>query len=287
MKPDALEKIAERIEQLEPLDAVSEPLQQVVRSAVPQESALKDLLSGTWLGHPLHPPLTDVVIGAWTSALLLDVAGGKHGEEAADRLVAAGILAAVPTASAGLSDWAELRGGTRRVGSVHALGNTTALLLYTLSWSARRRGHRGGGVMLSALGFGVATFSAWLGGHLSFAKGVGVNQTAFEKAPSEWTSVLDEAKLEEDKPTPARANGVAVVLVRIGGQLHALADRCSHRGCSLHEGELHPDATLTCPCHGSTFRLDGSIVKGPATSPQPAFDVRTNEGRIEIRARAR
>jgi nitrite reductase/ring-hydroxylating ferredoxin subunit len=202
-------------------------------------------------------------------------------------LVAAGILAAVPTASAGLSDWAELRGGTRRVGSVHALGNTTALLLYTLSWSARRRGHRGGGVMLSALGFGVATFSAWLGGHLSFAKGVGVNQTAFEKAPSEWTPVLDEANLEDDKPTPARADGVAVVLVRIGGQLHALADRCSHRGCSLHEGELHPDATLTCPCHGSTFRLDGSIVKGPATSPQPAFDVRTNEGRIEIRARAR
>jgi nitrite reductase/ring-hydroxylating ferredoxin subunit/uncharacterized membrane protein len=283
VKPLARETIANRIEQLEPLDSVFEPLQRAVRSAVPQESQLKDLLSGTWLGHPLHPPLTDVVIGAWTSALLLDLLGGKHGQQAADRLVAAGMLAAVPTASAGLSDWAELRGGSRRVGSVHALGNTTALTLHTLSWLARRRGNRARGLTLSALGYGVATFSAWLGGHLSFAQGVGVNQTAFEEAPSEWTPVLDETKLEEGQPTAARADGLAVVLVRRGEQLHALADRCSHRGCSLHKGKLNPDETLTCPCHGSTFRLDGSIVKGPATSPQPAFDVRTNEGKVEIR----
>ena len=285
MKPLARETIAQRIEQLEPLDTVSEPLQRAVRSAVPQDSQVKDLLSGTWLGHPLHPPLTDVVVGAWTSALLLDLVGGKHGQEAADRLVAAGILAAVPTASAGLSDWAELRSESRRVGSVHALGNTTALLLHTLSWFARRRGERARGITLSALGYGVATFSAWLGGHLSFAKGVGVNQTAFEDAPREWTPVLDEAKLEEERPTAARANGLAVVLVRKGQQLYALADRCSHRGCSLHKGELNPDETLTCPCHGSTFRLDGSIIKGPATSPQPAFDVRTTEGKVEIRRR--
>ena len=278
--------IAERIERLEPLDVVSEPLQRAVRSAVPQESQLKDVLSGTWLGHPLHPPLTDVVIGAWTSALLLDLLGGERSEEAADGLVAAGILAAVPTASAGLSDWAELRGGSRRVGSVHAIGNTTALLLHTLSWFARRRGDRSRGVTLSALGYGIATFSAWLGGHLSFAKGVGVNQTAFEAAPTDWTSVLDEADLEEATPTAARTHGLAVVLVRQGERLYALADRCSHRGCSLHEGKLNADQTLTCACHGSTFRLDGSIVKGPATSPQPAFAVRTNEGKVEIRSQS-
>jgi uncharacterized membrane protein len=210
VKPLARETVAEGIERLEALDVVSAPLQKAVRSAVPQGSELKDLLSGTWLGHPLHPPLTDVVIGAWTSALLLDLVGGKDDEEAADSLVAAGILAAIPTASAGLSDWAELRGGTRRVGTFHALGNTTALLLHALSWFARRRGNRGRGVTLSALGYGVATFSAWLGGHLSFRKGVGVNQTAFEEAPSEWTPVLEEAELEEGRPTPGtdeRARG--------------------------------------------------------------------------------
>jgi nitrite reductase/ring-hydroxylating ferredoxin subunit/uncharacterized membrane protein len=285
MKPLPRETIAERLERLEPLDAISEPLQKAVRVAVPQESNLKDLLSGTWLGHPLHPPLTDVVIGAWTSALLLDLVGGKDAQKAADRLIATGILAAVPTASAGLSDWAELRGGSRRVGIVHALGNTTALLLHTVSWFARRRDDRSRGVALSALGYGVATFSAWLGGHLSFAKGVGVNQTAFEEAPSEWAPALDEATIEEGTPIAARTDGVAVVLVRKGEQLYALADRCSHRGCSLHEGKLNPDDTLTCPCHGSTFRLDGSIVKGPATSPQPAFDARRNEGKIEVRRR--
>jgi nitrite reductase/ring-hydroxylating ferredoxin subunit/uncharacterized membrane protein len=287
VKPVARETVAEQIEQLELLDPISEPLQKAVRAAVPQDSQLKDLLSGTWLGHPLHPPLTDVVIGAWTSALLLDLLGGKQGEQSADGLVAAGVLAAVPTASAGLSDWADLRGGTRRVGLVHAVGNTTALLLHIVSWFARSSGDRRRGRTLSTLGYGIATFSAWLGGHLSFAQGVGVNQTAFEEAPSEWTAVVDEANLGGGRTlTSARANGVAVVLVRTSAQLYALADRCSHRGCSLHEGRLNDDDTLTCPCHGSTFRLDGSIVKGPATSPQPAFDVRASDGTLEIRARA-
>jgi len=283
MKPLPQERIAGRIERLEALDGISEPLQNVVRAAVPQESELKDLLSGTWLGHPLHPPLTDVVIGAWTSALLLDSLRDERADAAADRLVAVGILAAVPTAAAGLSDWADVRGASRRVGSVHAIGNTTAIVLHMLSWLARRRDDRGRARALSALGFGIATFSAWLGGHLSFANGVGVNQNAFEQAPSDWTPVLEEAELEEGKPTVAQANGVAVVLVREGARLYALADRCSHRGCALHEGELNDDHTLTCPCHGSTFGLDGSIVKGPATAPQPAFEVRENKGTLEIR----
>jgi len=282
MKPLAREAVAEQIEHLEALDSLAEPLQDAVRTLVPTESQLKDLLSGTWLGHPLHPPLTDIVVGAWTSALVLDLVGGERASEASDRLVACGVLAAVPTAAAGLSDWAELRGGTRRVGSVHALGNTAALLLHTLSWFARRRGDRARGHALSGLGYAVATFSAWLGGHLSFARGVGVNQTAFDQVAGEWTAVLDEGELEEGKPTAAHANGVAVVLVRRGAHIYALDDRCSHRGCSLHEGTLTDDV-LTCPCHGSTFGLDGSLLKGPATSPQPAFEARARDGTIEIR----
>ena len=282
MKPLAREVITGQIEKLAMLDAVSEQIQKAVRAAVPQESELKDVLSGTWLGHPLHPPLTDVVVGAWTSALLLDLVGGEGTEDASDALVAAGVVAAVPTAATGLSDWAELRGGSRRVGSVHAIGNTTALLLHTLSLRARRRGERRRGLVLSGVGFAVATFSAWLGGHLSFGKGVGVNQAAFEDAPREWTPVLREDELREGTLTAARANGAAVLLVRRSGRVHALADRCSHRGCALHEGELDGDAVI-CPCHGSTFRLDGSIVKGPATSPQPSFEVRTSEGNVQIR----
>ena len=282
----AREAVAEGIERLEALDAVAEPLQQAVRTVVPQESMLKDVLSGTWLGHPVHPPLTDVVIGAWTSALILDLLGGDRSEDAAERLVAVGVLAAVPTAAAGASDWAELRGGTRRVGTVHALGNTSALVLHALSWAARRRGHRGRGIALSAIGFTIASFSAWLGGHLSFGKGVGVNQTAFTDGPADWLPVLEEATLREGELTGAQADGVGVLLVRKGNRVYALADRCSHRGCALHEGELHADDTVTCPCHGSTFRLeDGSIVKGPATAPQPAYDARESDGTIQVRAR--
>jgi nitrite reductase/ring-hydroxylating ferredoxin subunit/uncharacterized membrane protein len=283
MTPLARETIAARIENLATLDKIAEPLQKAVQAAVPQQSKAKDLLSGTWLGHPLHPPLTDIVIGTWSSALLLDLFGGEPAREASDRLIATGILAAVPTAAAGMSDWAELSGASRRVGVVHATGNTTALILHMVSFAERRRGRRSRGIAVSALGYGIATFSAWLGGHLSFGRGVGVNQTVFEDAPSDWTAVLDDGELVDGKLVGARANGTAIVLARSGDQIHALADRCSHRGCSLHEGQLNPDQTITCPCHGSTFRLDGAIVKGPATAPQPRLQVRTSAGRIEVK----
>jgi nitrite reductase/ring-hydroxylating ferredoxin subunit/uncharacterized membrane protein len=283
MEQPVREKISEYIEQLETLDPLFDPVQKAVQTVVPEQSKLKEILSGTWLGEPLHPPLTDIVIGTWTSALLLDLFGSKQTHKAADGLVAAGVLAAIPTATAGLSEWSELSGGRRRVGDVHALGNTTALVLHALSWAARRRGNRVPGVALSALGYAVATCSAWLGGHLSFGTGVGVNQTAFEDAPEEWTAVLDEAELEEGKLTGARADGVGVLLVRKEKNLYGLIDRCSHRGCSLHEGNLEED-TVVCPCHGSTFRLDGSIVKGPAASPQPALQVRVEHGKVEVRA---
>ena len=285
LQPLAREAVAGGIERIEALDSVAEPLQQAVRTVVPQDSQLKDVLSGTWLGHPVHPPLTDVVIGAWTSALALDVVGGDETDKAAQRLIGIGIFAALPTALTGASDWADVGGGDRRIGTVHALGNTTALVLHALSWLARRRGHRTRGVALSAIGYASATFSAWLGGHLSFGKGVGVNQTAFERAPSDWTPVLDAGSLPERELTRAQANGVGVLLVRDGEWIHAIGDRCSHRGCSLSEGELLDDA-VQCRCHGSTFRLeDGSIVKGPATAPQPAYDARESDGTIQIRAR--
>lgn len=282
MEPALPEAAVKRIERLRALDPVADKLQAAVRGLVPPESQLKDLLSGTWLGHPVHPLLTDAVIGAWTSAAILDLVGGEDGERAADRLVAVGILAAGPTAVTGVSDWAELRGGTRRIGSVHAIGNTTALALHGMSWAARKRGARRRGIALSLLGYGLAGFSAFLGGDLSFRLGVGVNQTAFEDVPHEWTAVMDESQLEEGRLIGAQAGSVDVLLVRRAGRMHALADRCSHRGCALHRGKLNDDDTVTCPCHGSTFRLDGSIVKGPATAAQPSFEVRTNAGVVEV-----
>ena len=282
MGSGASDGIAGRIEGLEALDGPAEPLKKAAALVSPPGSRFKDVLSGTWLGHPLHPPLTDVVVGSWTSALLLDLVGGEGAEDAADALIGAGILAAIPTAATGLSDWGDLRGGASRIGSVHAIGNSTALVLQALSLAARRRGHRGSGVALSVLGYGAATFSAWLGGHLSFRKGVGVDQTTFDSGPDDWTPVCGEGELGEGKLVAVQADGTDVLLVRTGVTVHAIADRCSHRGCGLHEGELEGE-TVVCPCHGSTFGLDGSLVKGPATAPQPTFAVRLREGKVEIR----
>jgi nitrite reductase/ring-hydroxylating ferredoxin subunit/uncharacterized membrane protein len=286
MRPIPADLIARRVEAMEGLDRVAGTVQRGVRAAVPQESRLKDALSGSWLGHPVHPLLTDVVIGTWTSAWFLDLFGGKEMRSASDRLVGIGILAAVPTAATGLSDWAELGGGPRRVGLVHAAGNSTALTLYTLSWLARKAGRRRLGVLLSMLGSGAATFSGFLGGHLAYARGVGVNQNAFEQLPRVWTAVLDEAELPERKLVVGRTKWFGVLLYRDGSRIHAMLDRCSHRGCALHRGTIDGE-TVTCPCHGSRFRLeDGALVKGPAIAPQASFEARVREGRVEVRPRS-
>jgi nitrite reductase/ring-hydroxylating ferredoxin subunit/uncharacterized membrane protein len=283
----AVEQLTKRIEDMEPLDRFADFVQRVVSRIVPQESIRKDLLSGTWLGRPLHPVLTDVVIGSWISASALDVLGGKRAEPAADQLVVIGTLTALPTIAAGLSDWAELWGVQQRVGSVHALGNATALSLQIFSIKARRSGKRKKARLLSVTSMLIAGASANLGGYLSFVKGVGVNQTAFEDWPQEWTPVLAEEDLAEDTLTPARANGVRIMLYRKGEQLYALSDRCSHRGCPLHLGQVN-DLMLECSCHGSIFRLsDGEVLRGPATVPAPTYEVRCHNGKVEVRLKVR
>src|SRR5256885_532443 len=133
--------------------------------------AAKDALSGTRLGHPVHPILTDVAIGSWTSALFLDVFGGKGARDAADALVGLGVGAALPTAATGLSDWADTWGKARRIGLVHAGLNVAAVACFAGSLVQRRRGRRTTGVAMSMVGTGVMTLGAYLGGHLSFRKG--------------------------------------------------------------------------------------------------------------------
>jgi uncharacterized membrane protein len=223
----AVQQLTKRLENMETLDRFADLAQRVVSRIVPQESARKDLLSGTWLGRPLHPVLTDVVIGTWTSASALDVLGGKRAERAADQLVFIGTMAALPTIAAGLSDWAELWGAQQRVGSVHALGNATALSLQIFSIKARRSGKRKKACLLSLASLMLAGASANLGGYLSFTKGVGVNQTAFEDWPQEWTPVILAEDLAEGTLTPARADGARITLYKKGEQLYALSGRCS------------------------------------------------------------
>lgn len=129
----------------------------------------------------------------------------------------------------------------------------------------------------------VGALSAWLGGHLSFGRGVGVDQTVFESLPTAWTSVIDDGRLAEGELVRRSVHGTGVVLIRHRGRVHALTDRCSHRGCSLSEGSFDGSA-ITCACHGSRFGLDGTLLRGPATASQPALETRVREGRVEVRA---
>lgn len=140
------------------------------------------VLRGDWLGHALHPLLTDVVLGTWTSATLLDLFGGRDSSAAAQRLVGAGLLAVGPTAWAGWAEWSEAGARDKRVGLVHAVTNAAAIGVYAASWSARRKGRHGKGAVLALAGAGVSGVGGYLGGHLAAARNVASYDPAFDEA---------------------------------------------------------------------------------------------------------
>jgi nitrite reductase/ring-hydroxylating ferredoxin subunit/uncharacterized membrane protein len=283
---DGLQPLRElplRVEEVESLDQVAGPVYGAVKGVLAPGSPLNETLSGTALGHPLHPPLTDVVIGAWASAVALDFVGGKRSRRAADRLIALGVWAALPTAATGINDWTTLHGSARRVGVVHGASNLLATALFGTSWLARKAGRRFLGKALGVAGLSTVSFGGFLGGHLSYRRGVGVDHTAFLEAPNEWTAVADDASIKESDPVLVEVAGVEVMLVRQGGSLYALLDRCAHQGGPLHEGKIEEGCAI-CPWHASRYRLsDGAALSGPTSHPQPALQVRRREGKVEVR----
>ena len=269
------------------LDGPGSLIAKKIRGLLPSGGGIKDVLSGVPLGHAVHPLLTDVPIGSWTSATILDLAGGDACRPAAQKLVGVGLAAAAPTFVSGWTDWADSEPGNdvvRRLGIIHALSNGTAAIMYGLSYAARRRGSHRTGVLFGLAGAGAMGAGGWLGGDLVFARGVGVNQTVFDSEPGDWTAVLDASMLPDDRPTAALCGELPLVIVKRNGAIHALADRCAHRGGPLHEGELEGDC-IACPWHGTRFRLDdGSVERGPSAYPQPSYEARINDGRVEVRA---
>ena len=279
-----LYRVISRLESLKALDSPADAVSSLVTKTVP-DGPVKDAASGTWLGHPLHPLLVSIPIGAWTSASVLDLASGKDSAPAARRLIGLGLLAALPTATAGASDWSDTTGAERRVGLVHAAGAWLSMGLYAASWFARAKGEKGRrrGVVLALAGSGTLAATGYLGGHLSYAYGVGVDTTAFQGGPEEWTAVSPVSEVLEGKLKQVRVDEVAVLLTRRDGEFFALADRCTHRGAPLSEGEVD-GGCVVCPWHGSAFAFrDGGVERGPATMPQPKYDIRVTAGQIEIR----
>jgi nitrite reductase/ring-hydroxylating ferredoxin subunit/uncharacterized membrane protein len=294
-----LEAALQVIERQQWLDRIGDGVQRAIEGVYSRTGEagqrVKDFLHGTWLGHPLHPVLTDVPLGAWTAALVLDVlevTGGRRELRAgADAAVSVGIAGAVGAAAAGLNDWQHTEGAARRTGVAHGLLNASALLLYVGSLWLRKSGARGEGQALSALGFAALSASAYLGGYLVYDRRIGVNHAATDGAGAtaddaggDFVAVLPEKELAEGEPRRVEVNGRPAVLVRRGHRIHALAETCAHLGGPLGEGRVEADA-IVCPWHGSRFALrDGRVLNGPSPYPQPCFETRVRAGQIEVRA---
>ena len=280
-------KVSDRLIEAMPwLDGAAAAMQKAFAPVLGQEAPRtpRDILYGTWLGHPLHPAVIVLPIGFWTSTMVFDLAGE---ERAADLSLGLGLVSAVGAAATGAAQWQDaIQSDTpRRLGALHALLNVVATIFYAGSWLLRRRGQRETGIALSSLGYGVASASAWLGGDLAYDLGIGVDHTAFEQPPAEWTDVLAAGELTEGTPKRVEAGGVPIMLLRRREEIFAISATCTHMGGPLDEGKIEGE-TVTCPWHGSVFCLrDGKLLHGPATMPEPAFDVRVQDGRIAVRSR--
>src|SRR3954454_20408731 len=287
----SLMRILDRVADVPTFDKVLEPARRAGEAAL-RPQAFKDLLHGTWLGHPLHPVLVQVPVGSWLSAGLLDAVPPLR--PAATVLIGTGVAAAVPASLAGAADWSEQAVGVRRLGAVHAVANTVALSCYVGSLVARGRGRGTLGRMLSYTGLGVGAGSAAIGGHMSYAQSSGASHsaTAARALTSDWIDLGPLDDLPEGRPALRTSGGGSaaappLAIVRRGATVDAFVGACTHLGGPLGEGsleEVHGRLCLVCPWHGSAFDLEeGQPRRGPAADPQVKLEVRYEAGRVLAR----
>lgn len=287
-------RLSDRLEQAEGLDQVVDRVQPLVRKLPP--GRVRDALHGVWLGHPLHPVLVQVPVGAWMSAAFLDALGKDEG--GARHLIGLGLLASVPAAVAGSADWGEMHEQQLRTGVVHAAANTAAIGLYAGSLLARARRRTALGKALGYAGLTAVAVGGLLGGDISYRQAGGANhaEETPHLVPTGWQDLMPLAHLTQGEPVRAMLGEVPVIAVRDGHGVHVLANKCSHMSGPLSDGELsdgelsdgeltggREDRCVTCPWHGSVFRLrDGAVVHGPATADQPVFQTRIHKGIVQV-----
>ena len=250
---------------------------------------LQDFLNGSWLGHALHPVLTDVVVGGTTMVVFLDILRvffGVNGlEDAVTWTLGLSTLAGVGAIVTGLTDFKDTgTGDERNVAGLHGVINIVAVVIFAISFFARVGGGHDPAFWVALVAYLVISVGAYVGGHVVFKHGYMVNRNAFArgKKAAEFTPILAAADLAEATPTKASLGATALVLVRRGDVVFALKETCSHAGGPLSEGRLDGD-TIVCPWHYSAFRLaDGAVRHGPATSRQVAYRARINAGQVEV-----
>lgn len=251
---------------------------------------MKSFLNGTWFGHPLHPALTGVPVTAWVLTAVFDIiwliSPTTWAAYGAFVSVIVGLLAALAAVVTGLADWSDTYGAERRIGLNHALFNALAFVLYIISFIIRLLAGPGDNLVAAILGFvGLVSvsYAAYLGGEMVFAKGTGVNHTAWEAAGEDYEVVMAVAEVQENKLYRVMVAGVPVVVLRQGERFSAISATCPHAGGPLDEGELTGDV-VECPWHGARICVrDGRVLTGPATVRAPRYDVRVENGQLALK----
>ncbi|MBV9489685.1 MAG: Rieske 2Fe-2S domain-containing protein [Verrucomicrobia bacterium] len=287
MKPSTLTNLIDRQPWLEPADRALGAVAAATLDRVGQP--VRNFLHGTWLGHPLHSAITDVPVGAWSTAAVLDgielLGHTERFAPGADAAVGVGLLGALGAAASGLCDWSRTDRPARRVGVLHALINISTLACYATSWWQRRSGDRRGGMVSGMTGFLLLLAGTYLGGHLSYDERIGVDHAQRSEGPEDWASVMPEADLPEGQLRRASVQGTDILLVKRNGRVFALGEKCAHLGGPLAEGKIE-NGSVICPWHGSRFALeDGRVLDGPALVGQPCYEARVHDGQIEIKRR--
>ncbi len=245
--------------------------------------AVRDLLIGRWLGHPLHAVLTDVPIGILFLVIVFDFFTMA---EAAAWALAVGILAMLGAALAGYADYADTDGKARERATLHSTLMLVALVGYVISLWLRLPVVGDippfGAYLLSILSFLILSAGAYVGGDVVYVLGNMVSRHAFRGAGTKWIALepaeVEDGKIPEGRPIKAKLGINQLVLVRHGDQILALHDTCGHAGGPLNEGKL-VDGIIECPWHYSRYRLDsGHVVQGPSVYDQPAYEVRARDG---------
>jgi nitrite reductase/ring-hydroxylating ferredoxin subunit len=278
--------VVDRLENAGHLDPVITAVRRVVRSAL-RPQRLRDTLNGVWLGHPLHPVLTDIPIGSWTAAAVADAIPGTG--NAAALMIATGCVGYLPTVVTGWADWSDLHEQQQRVGLVHATAGAAAFSCYVASLTARAQGRTARGKAWSYLGLVLVGSAGYLGGHLAYRQAAGVSHVegVTHLFPEGWHEIGALDDLPDAELVRRTVGEVDLVVLRRGRHVDVLADTCSHLAAPLSEGSFlaqDGQGCVVCPWHGSTFRLsDGAVIHGPATAPMPRFATRVAGGMVEVR----
>lgn len=247
---------------------------------------VSNALHGTWLGHPLHPALTSLPIGAVATTVALDAASVLPGRaarlRAASRLtLAVGIVGSLGAAATGLTDWQHTHGRPRRIGVVHGALNVLATVLYLTSWWDRGHSRHFRGIVGTAVGYGLTLGSGYLGATLVFGSGAGVDHSGVLLSVQNWTPVLPVTALD-GRPQRVEVAGVGVVLYHVDGQVLAVSEHCPHLGAPMADGWIDR-GRIVCPWHGSRFACgSGEVLRGPATTALPCYSTRVRGGLVEV-----